>query len=176
MGQISSTQFYTAVCTTRDWFCWFIDALLVGNFRDYRYFYLVNYKIAMGWLIATQILGLLVVELLSTVLTTYWDKGFKMGPMMPDLLLVWWFQILAVIAVIIVPRLTANWQWQWGIQLLVVFGWCLMVLARMQQNGMPLSSELGALCFGYFWWQLSEQQYRRHAKHWRHVLEIDTLI
>gem|GEM_PF-3637713 len=31
--------------------------------------------------------------------------------MMPDLLLVWWFQILAVIAVIIVPRLTANWQW-----------------------------------------------------------------
>lgn len=64
----------------------------------------------MGWLIATQILGLLVVELLSTVLTTYWDKGFKMGPMMPDLLLVWWFQILAVIAVIIVPRLTANWH------------------------------------------------------------------
>ena len=122
------------------------------------------------------ILGLLVVELLSTVLTTYWDKGFKMGPMMPDLLLVWWFQILAVIAVIIVPRLTANWQWQWGIQLLVVFVWCLMALARMQQNGMPLSSELGALCFGYFWWQLSEQQYRRHAKHWRHVLEIDTLI
>lgn len=138
--------------------------------------YLVNYKIAMGWLIATQVIGLLVVELLSMVLTTYWDKGFKMGAMMPDLLLVWWFQILAVIAAIIVPRLTADWQWQWGIQLLVVFGWCLMALARMQQNGMLLSSELGALCFGYFWWQLSEQQYRRHAKHWCRVLEIDTLI
>ncbi|WP_010001013.1 hypothetical protein [Leuconostoc lactis] len=138
--------------------------------------YLVNYKIAMGWLIATQVLGLLVIELLSMVLTTYWDKGFKMGSMMPDFLLVWWFQILAVIAAIIVPRLTADWQWQWGIQLLVVFGWCLMALARMQQNGMLLSSELGALCFGYFWWQLSEQQYRRHAKHWRRVLEIDTLI
>ena len=138
--------------------------------------YLFNYKIAMGWLIATQVLVLLVVELLSMVLTTYWDKGFKMGSMMPDFLLVWWFQILAVIAAIIVPRLTADWQWQWGIQLLAVFGWCLMALARMQQNGMLLSSELGALCFGYFWWQLSEQQYRRHAKHWRRVLEIDTLI
>ena len=84
--------------------------------------YLVNYKIAMGWLIATQVLVLLVVELLSMVLTTYWDKGFKMVSMMPDFLLVWWFQILAVIAAIIVPRLTADWQWQWGIQLLVVFG------------------------------------------------------
>jgi len=30
-----------AELATRDWFCWFIDALLVGNFRDYRSIWVV---------------------------------------------------------------------------------------------------------------------------------------
>ena len=137
---------------------------------------LIDYKIAMGWFVVTQILVMIVVGLLSTVLAVYWDHGLKMGAMMPDLLLIWWFQILAVMAVILVPRVTPERRWQWGMQALVVLIWCLLALDRMQQNGMPLSSVLGAICFGYFWWQLCEQQYRRHAKHWRHVLKIDTLI
>ena len=57
----------------------------------------------------------------------------------------------------------------------VVF-WLLILLARMKFADMPLSSGMGALFFGYFWWQLSEQQYRKRAQHWRSVLKIDTQI
>ncbi len=50
---------------------------------------LIDYKIAMGWFVVTQILVMIVVGLLSTVLAVYWDHGLKMGAMMPDLLLIW---------------------------------------------------------------------------------------
>lgn len=139
-------------------------------------FYIANYKIAMGWFIATQMIAMLVSEIVSAILQVHWDNGVQFGPMMPDLLLVWWFQVFAVIMVIFVPKLTPKRKLQWGLQGLAVILWCLIAMSRMQQNDMPLSSGLGALIFSYFWWQFSEQQYRKRAKHWRDVLKIDTSI
>ncbi len=138
--------------------------------------YWVNYKIAMGWLLVTQLLALFVAAVVTVLLQLQWHNGVHLGPMVPDLLSSWWLQILAVLFVIFLPRLMTQLKWRLVVQGCIILFWCLLALARMQQNHLSLSSELGALLFGYFWWQLSEQQYRKHAKHWREVLKIDTSI
>lgn len=138
--------------------------------------YLMDYKIAMGWFIVNQILTMILSLVLSLILQIHWVNGIEFGPTIPNLLLACWVQSLAIIAVVIVPRFVKNQRACWVITALFVVLWLLILLAEIQRNDMPLSSGLGSLFFGYFWWQFSEQQYRKHAKHWRHVLEIDTLI
>ncbi len=152
---------------------WVIVLLSIGLAL---FFKAINYQIAMWWFLITQFAVLLLTGILSLILQVYWSNGLKIGPMMPDLLLVWWLQFLAVIVAIILPRVCQNQRTRVIITTVTVVFWLLILLARMKFADMPLSSGMGALFFGYFWWQLSEQQYRKRAQHWRSVLEIDTQI
>ncbi|MGY3742761.1 phospholipid phosphatase [Leuconostoc inhae] len=138
--------------------------------------YFMNYKIAMWWFIVTQVLAMILALTISVILKIHWLSGPKLGPTIPNILLVLWLQILAIAAVIIMPRLVKNRRIRQAVTIVTIMLWLLMLMACIQRNDMPFSSGLGSLFFGYFWWQLSEQQYRKRAKHWRHVLEIDTLI
>ena len=138
--------------------------------------YFMNYIIAMWWFIITQVLSMLLALTISFILQIHWVSGPKLGPAIPNILLLWWLQLLATIAVIIMPNLVKNRRMRLGLTMVTIILWWLMLMACIQRNDMPFSSGLGSLFFGYFWWQLSEYQYRKRAKHWRHVLEIDTLI
>ena len=152
---------------------WVIVLLSIGLAL---FFKAINYQIAMWWFLITQFAVLLLTGVLSLILQVYWSNGLKIGPMMPDLLLVWWLQFLAVIVAIILPRVCQHQRTRVIITTVTVVFWLLILLARMKFADMPLSSGMGALFFGYFWWQLSEQQYRKRAQHWRSVLKIDTQI
>jgi len=138
--------------------------------------YLMNYKIAMWWLITTQVLVMILVSIISFVLKIHWIDGFKLGPAIPNLLLLWWLQIFAICEVVIVPRLISDQRVRLFMTVCAVMLWMAMLVACIQKYNIPLSSGLGSLFFGYFWWQFSEEQYRKRANHWRRVLEIDTLI
>lgn len=72
--------------------------------------YLMNYKIAMWWLVITQVLGMILTLIISFVLKIHWVDGLKFGPTIPNLLLLWWLQILAICEVIIIPRLITKKQ------------------------------------------------------------------
>ncbi|MEX0380077.1 phospholipid phosphatase [Leuconostoc sp. MS02] len=138
--------------------------------------YFMNYKIAMWWFIVTQLLAMIFALAMSFILQIHWSAGPKLGPTIPNLLLLWWLQLLAIAAVVIMPRFVKNRRIRQGLTLLVIILWGLMLMACMQRHDMPFSSGLGSLFFGYFWWQFSEYYYRKRAKHWQRVLEIDTLI
>ncbi|WP_242651990.1 MULTISPECIES: phospholipid phosphatase [Leuconostoc] len=88
----------------------------------------------------------------------------------------WWLQIFAICEVVIVPRLISDQRVRLFMTVCAVMLWMAMLVACIQKYNIPLSSGLGSLFFGYFWWQFSEEQYRKRANHWRRVLEIDTLI
>lgn len=135
--------------------------------------YLAQYKIAMWWFIFSQVMGMLVCLIVSIVVCISWDNGLKLRDMMPNLLLVWWSQILILVVALIVPRLFQSRRLQIMMNWLIGVFWIFMMISLVQINNMLLSSGLGALLFGYFWWQLTAQTYRKRARQWQHVLKID---
>ena len=135
--------------------------------------YLAQYKIAMWWFIISQIMGMLVCLIVAIVVGISWDNGLKLRDMMPNLLLVWWSQILFLVVALIVPRLFQSRRLQIMMNWLIGVFWIFMMISLVQNNNMLLSSGLGALLFGYFWWQLTAQTYRKRARQWQHVLKID---
>lgn len=135
--------------------------------------YLAQYKIAMWWFIISQAMGMLVCLIVAIVVGISWDNGLKLRDMMPNLLLVWWSQILFLMVALIVPRLFQSRRLQIMMNWLIGVFWIFMMISLVQINNMLLSSGLGALLFGYFWWQLTAQTYRKRARQWQHVLKID---
>ncbi|WP_370568019.1 phospholipid phosphatase [Leuconostoc sp. S50] len=135
--------------------------------------YLAQYKIAMWWFIISQIMGMLVCLIVAIVVGISWDSGLQLRDMMPNLLLVWWLQVLFLVVALILPRLLKSRRLQIIMSTLIGAFWLFMMISLMQANNMLLSSGIGALLFGYFWWQLSAQIYRKRARQWQHVLKID---
>ncbi len=135
--------------------------------------YLAQYKIAMWWFIISQAMGMLVCLIVAIVVGISWDNGLKLRDMMPNLLLVWWSQILFLVVALIVPRLFQSRRLQIMMNWLIGVFWIFMMISLVQINNMLLSSGLGALLFGYFWWQLTAQTYRKRARQWQYVLKID---
>lgn len=136
------------------------------------FLYLIKYKIAAWWFAITQLIAMLLTWVITIILRIHWQDGPKIGETIPNLLLVWWLQLLLLL-VIIMPYLVKSRKIQVMINILIGLFWLSIMLARIQSHHMALTSGLGAITFGYFWWQFSAQQYYKRARHWQKVLEID---
>lgn len=112
--------------------------------------YFMNYKIAMWWFIVTQVLSMLLALTISFILQIHWVSGPKFGPTIPNILLVWWLQLLAIVVVIIVPRFVKNRRLRQGITMFAIIFWWLMLMVCIQRNDMPFSSGLGSLFLAIF--------------------------
>ncbi|TYC46402.1 phospholipid phosphatase [Leuconostoc litchii] len=132
----------------------------------------INYQVAAWWFGIMQVLGMLVTWLITFILRIHWQDGPQLGETIPSLLLMWWMQILLIV-IIIVSHLVKSRNIQIVFCILLVSFWSIIMLDRIFSYNMAFTSGLGAMTFGYSWWQFSAKQYYEHAKHWQKVLKID---
>ncbi|MCO6183266.1 hypothetical protein AAYR18_01040 [Leuconostoc fallax] len=135
-----------------------IVTLLVASFL-----YLVRFQVAAMWFLLMQSLLLPIVMLLTVIINVHWDNGLQIGDTIPNLLVTWWFEIFSVFFTLIFPKMVRSQSAQYIVMGVMFLIWIGILLAQLQR-GIALSTLVGAMLFGYFWWQLSQQLYLKLAK------------
>lgn len=150
-----------------------IWVVAVLSFFFYGFLLLAHYRVAANWFLINQVVGTGVALILSVIIKLDYAGGFVLTGFMPDLdLLAWLYFLLNIVAIVFTRLFTNHFIRFVAVGLVAVF-WLGLLLAQMAYQDMPLSSALGALTFGYAWWQWQERLYRRLGKHWQQLFNID---